>query len=183
MDPAVTTYSGLPRRAEARVDLPEPLGPMRAWTSPSRTVRSTPRRISARSPLAGSSAATWSPSTANSGGTTAPNPSADRGVLPTAVVGNPSRDRNVHSFSRGPYTGLACPDALAPGPRGPAAPPVRGARGGLRRDRLAARRHRLDRPRRVGIGLGDGLRGRRRRLRPPGRGAPGVGDRARPRRR
>src|SRR5688500_4930374 len=30
----------------ARVDLPEPLGPITAWTSPDRTVRSTPRRIS-----------------------------------------------------------------------------------------------------------------------------------------
>src|SRR3954451_13203199 len=30
----------------ARVDLPEPFGPMIAWVSPERTVRSTPRRIS-----------------------------------------------------------------------------------------------------------------------------------------
>src|SRR5512138_2349051 len=30
----------------ASVDLPEPLGPMTAWTSPERTVRSMPRRIS-----------------------------------------------------------------------------------------------------------------------------------------
>src|SRR5918999_1415254 len=30
----------------ASVDLPDPLGPMRAWTSPWRTARSTPRRIS-----------------------------------------------------------------------------------------------------------------------------------------
>src|SRR5688572_18449776 len=29
-----------------RVDLPEPLGPMMAWTSPERTVRSMPFRIS-----------------------------------------------------------------------------------------------------------------------------------------
>src|SRR5687768_17358781 len=29
-----------------RVDLPEPLGPIRAWISPERTVRSTPLRIS-----------------------------------------------------------------------------------------------------------------------------------------
>src|SRR5215207_5583332 len=29
----------------ARVDLPEPLGPIRAWTWPRSTVRSTPRRI------------------------------------------------------------------------------------------------------------------------------------------
>ena len=31
--------------ALASVDLPEPLGPIRAWISPSRTVRSTPLRI------------------------------------------------------------------------------------------------------------------------------------------
>src|SRR5919112_6468357 len=31
--------------AFARVDLPDPLGPMRAWNSPSRTWRSTPLRI------------------------------------------------------------------------------------------------------------------------------------------
>src|SRR5690349_18216569 len=31
--------------AFARVDLPEPLGPMSAWTSPDRTVRSRPLRI------------------------------------------------------------------------------------------------------------------------------------------
>src|SRR5215213_8124661 len=30
----------------ASVDLPEPLGPIRAWTSPRSTFRSTPRRIS-----------------------------------------------------------------------------------------------------------------------------------------
>ncbi len=30
----MTSYSGLPSRALARVDLPEPLGPIRAWTSP-----------------------------------------------------------------------------------------------------------------------------------------------------
>src|SRR5215218_7941715 len=31
--------------ALARVDLPEPLGPIRAWNSPERTCRSTPRRM------------------------------------------------------------------------------------------------------------------------------------------
>ena len=45
-DPEVTSYSGLPSSTEARVDLPEPLGPMRAWISPGWTTRSTPRRIS-----------------------------------------------------------------------------------------------------------------------------------------
>ena len=34
MRPCVTSYSGLASRALARVDLPEPLGPMRAWISP-----------------------------------------------------------------------------------------------------------------------------------------------------
>ena len=47
MRPAVTSYSGLPSRALASVDLPEPLGPISAWTSPAPTVRSTPFRISA----------------------------------------------------------------------------------------------------------------------------------------
>ena len=37
MRPEVTWYSGLPSRVEARVDLPEPLGPIRAWTSPAPT--------------------------------------------------------------------------------------------------------------------------------------------------
>src|SRR3712207_157982 len=32
-------------RTLARVDLPEPFGPMRAWNSPERTRRSTPLRI------------------------------------------------------------------------------------------------------------------------------------------
>ena len=31
--------------ALARVDLPEPLGPISAWNSPARTCRSTPLRI------------------------------------------------------------------------------------------------------------------------------------------
>ena len=48
MAPPVTSYSGLPRRVWARVDLPEPFGPISAWTSPSPTVRSTPERISTR---------------------------------------------------------------------------------------------------------------------------------------
>jgi hypothetical protein len=45
--PPVTSYSGLASRVLARVDLPEPLGPMMAWTSPGRTTRSTPFRRSA----------------------------------------------------------------------------------------------------------------------------------------
>jgi hypothetical protein len=44
--PPVTSYSGEARRVEARVDLPDPLGPMSAWTSPAPTVRSTPLRMS-----------------------------------------------------------------------------------------------------------------------------------------
>ena len=36
----------LPARTAERVDLPEPLGPMMAWVSPSRIVRSMPRSIS-----------------------------------------------------------------------------------------------------------------------------------------
>ena len=47
MRPPVTSYSGLARRVLASVDLPEPFGPMMAWTSPGRTTRSTPFRRSA----------------------------------------------------------------------------------------------------------------------------------------
>src|SRR5204862_5315994 len=54
--PCVTSYSGLASSVEARVDLPDPFGPIRAWTSPWRTVRSIPFRI----PLPSTDA--WSPS-------------------------------------------------------------------------------------------------------------------------
>src|SRR5215217_5275098 len=43
--PSVTSKLGWPMIALASVDLPEPLGPIRAWNSPSRTWRSTPLRI------------------------------------------------------------------------------------------------------------------------------------------
>src|SRR6478609_3900376 len=43
--PPVTWYFGWPAIEYASVDLPEPFGPMMAWTSPLRMVRSTPRRI------------------------------------------------------------------------------------------------------------------------------------------
>src|SRR5437762_496835 len=46
IEPSVTSYSGWPMIVEASVDLPEPLGPMRACSSPLLTDRSTPRRIS-----------------------------------------------------------------------------------------------------------------------------------------
>src|SRR5690349_18029886 len=44
--PLVIVYLGWPAREYARVDLPDPLGPMMAWVSPCFTVRSTPLRIS-----------------------------------------------------------------------------------------------------------------------------------------
>ena len=44
--PEVMWYFGWPAIEYARVDLPEPFGPMIACTSPELTVRSTPRRIS-----------------------------------------------------------------------------------------------------------------------------------------
>src|SRR5699024_5820726 len=44
--PPVMVYFGWPATAYARVDLPDPLGPMMAWVSPELMVRSTPRRIS-----------------------------------------------------------------------------------------------------------------------------------------
>src|SRR3954469_19151145 len=43
--PSVTSRFGWPMIAFASVDLPEPLGPIRAWNSPERTCRSTPRRM------------------------------------------------------------------------------------------------------------------------------------------
>ena len=43
--PSVISRPGWPMTALARVDLPEPLGPISAWISPERTVRSTPLRI------------------------------------------------------------------------------------------------------------------------------------------
>src|SRR6478752_10441103 len=55
--PSVTVYFGWPAIEYARVDLPEPFGPMIAWVSPLLMVRSTPLRISLRSPSA--STVTW----------------------------------------------------------------------------------------------------------------------------
>src|SRR3954454_22536557 len=46
ISPSVISYAGWPRMVLASVDLPEPLGPIRAWISPLLTDRSTPRRIS-----------------------------------------------------------------------------------------------------------------------------------------
>src|SRR4051812_20040082 len=43
--PSVTSRPGWPMIEFARVDLPEPLGPISAWTSPLLTVRSRPLRI------------------------------------------------------------------------------------------------------------------------------------------
>src|SRR3989338_8612051 len=63
--PCVITYFGCPMRQKERVLLPEPLGPMRAWTSPALTVRLTPFTISFPS------TATWRPSITKSGGSIA----------------------------------------------------------------------------------------------------------------
>src|SRR6218665_2753918 len=49
ISPLTTVYFGWPEIVYASVDLPEPLGPIIAWISPSAIARSTPRRIS-RSP-------------------------------------------------------------------------------------------------------------------------------------
>src|SRR5215207_11492091 len=43
--PSVTLRFGWPMITLARVDLPDPLGPISAWNSPERTCRSTPRRM------------------------------------------------------------------------------------------------------------------------------------------
>src|SRR6478752_779976 len=55
--PSVTVYFGWPAIEYARVDLPEPFGPMIAWVSPLLMVRSTPFRISLVVPSA--STVTW----------------------------------------------------------------------------------------------------------------------------
>ena len=49
--PSVTSSAGWPMIALARVDLPEPFGPIRAWTLPFSTSRSRPRRICLSSTL------------------------------------------------------------------------------------------------------------------------------------
>ncbi len=46
IEPLVTVYLGCPAIVYARVDLPDPLGPMIAWVSPVRIVRVMPLRIS-----------------------------------------------------------------------------------------------------------------------------------------
>jgi hypothetical protein len=43
--PPSTAYCGCPMSTWARVDLPEPFGPMIAWISPAGTVRESPRRM------------------------------------------------------------------------------------------------------------------------------------------
>ena len=63
MRPPVTMYSGLANSVLARVDLPEPLGPISAWTSPSPTVRSMPDRMG----MPSSAVATCKFSTSKSG--------------------------------------------------------------------------------------------------------------------
>jgi hypothetical protein len=67
MVPPVTVYSGEPSSVLASVDLPEPLGPMMACTSPGPTVSVTPLRISVPAPAAPSAMATWRSSISNSG--------------------------------------------------------------------------------------------------------------------
>jgi hypothetical protein len=62
--PSVISYSGLPSRVEASVDLPEPLGPMSACTEPVSMVRSTPLRMGT---WCSSAVATWRFSIRNSG--------------------------------------------------------------------------------------------------------------------
>src|SRR5438132_705944 len=50
--PSVTSKASLPVSTPARVLLPDPLGPIMAWTSPAFTVRLMPRRISLSATLA-----------------------------------------------------------------------------------------------------------------------------------
>ena len=51
IEPSVTSSEGWPMIALARVDLPDPFGPISAWTLPFATSRSSPRRISLPSAL------------------------------------------------------------------------------------------------------------------------------------
>ena len=79
MLPCVTTYSGLPSSTEASVDLPEPFGPIRAWTSPGRTVRSTPWRISTPSSLETCRSTTSKSGVSGEAGTFTPRSLGSRG--------------------------------------------------------------------------------------------------------
>ncbi len=72
-DPAVTSNVSRPASTPASVLLPEPLGPMMAWTSPAGTASESPLRISLPPTRA------WRPSMASSG---APPPS----TLPDATL-------------------------------------------------------------------------------------------------
>src|SRR3954465_10778820 len=86
-DPSVISYSGWPMMVEASVDLPEPLGPIRACSSPLLTLRSTPLRISR------SSTRTWRLRISRSanGGHLFWNEFGERGVLQRA------HDREAHA--------------------------------------------------------------------------------------
>src|SRR3954464_237714 len=115
-DPSVISYSGWPMMVEASVDLPEPLGPIRACSSPLPTLRSTPLRISR------SSTRTWRLRISRSanGGHLLGNEFRERGVLQRA------HDREAHAGPQQlgraavPGLGLASADDLAVGVGGDA---------------------------------------------------------------
>src|SRR4051795_12289463 len=114
--PSVISYSGWPMIVEASVDLPEPLGPMRAWSSPLETDRSTPLRISR------SSTRTWRLRISRSAndGHLLGNEFGERGVLQRA------HDREAHAGPQQlgraavPGLGFARADDLAVGVGGDA---------------------------------------------------------------
>src|SRR4051795_13218321 len=115
-DPSVISYSGWPMMVEASVDLPEPLGPIRACSSPLLTLRSTPLRISR------SSTRTWRLRISRSA-----NGSHLRGYeFGKGRVLQRAHDREAHAgpeqLGRAPVPGLGLPraDDLAVGVGGDA---------------------------------------------------------------
>ena len=82
--PPVTSYAGWRASTFESVDLPEPFGPMIACTSPLRTVRSSPFRISTIEPPPGPpllSTCAHTPSTSSSGASSPPSAAAARTVV------------------------------------------------------------------------------------------------------
>ena len=88
--PAVTSYSGEPISVDASVLLPEPLGPMMAWTSPAPTIRSSPRTMGSSEDgaptVVSGVGATHRSSTRNSSRAMNSVYAPGRIIIPTAVV-------------------------------------------------------------------------------------------------
>ena len=99
--PPVTAYSGEPSSVLASVLLPEPFGPMIAWTSPAFTVSETPRRMSVPTPSGGSAGRADRSSIRNSSLTASSVFPLSR-VVETLVVVGVVRDRAGLAWVPGP---------------------------------------------------------------------------------